>query len=56
MPKRTAKKPARVAAPKKRTAAQLHEAARVARRGSKPPEVVRGLLDQAAFAERAEAK
>lgn len=39
--------------PPKKTAAQLHEAARVARRAGKPPEVVRALLEDARRLERA---
>lgn len=49
-PAAKSKKPAKK--PAQRTAAEFHEAARVARRTGKPPEVVRGLLDQAVFAER----
>lgn len=36
-----------------RTAAGLHEAARLARRAGKPPEAVRALLDEARQLERA---
>lgn len=48
-PKQNPKKPAK-------TAAELHEAARVARRAGEAPEVVTGLLEQASAAERTEAE